>query len=241
MSQCCVNFWWHNIVTLKDSKLVFMSSSQNNPRVHSGDDNSRRRNPDVNSTTCCRSQGAALQFQVNLHLLFLHDFLQFCRSSCVLKGKNETVVFVSLFSKQLIVQMQSTPLPPAVLFARSADCTLWRPLLESLHVAPLCWGRRAGPLLTLPDMWLSWGTKQHRFNSFYSTALLKWTCKLLSHYFSSFTQTLKKKKATTLTVHWSLFLWASRLLPLEKSQSPEEWRSLMSAGWTEVCSDWPFH
>lgn len=90
--------------------------------------------------------------------------------------------------------MQSTPLPPAVLFARSADCTLWRPLLESLHVAPLCWGRRAGLLLTLPDMWLSWGTKQHRFNSFYSTALLKWTCKLLSHYFSTFTLTLKKKK-----------------------------------------------
>lgn len=90
--------------------------------------------------------------------------------------------------------MQSTPPPPAVLFARSADCTLWRPLLESLHVAPLCWGRRAGLLLTLPDMWLSWATKQHGFNSFYSTALLKWTCKLLSHYFSTFTLTLKKKK-----------------------------------------------
>lgn len=41
----------------------------------------------------CWSQCTALQFQVNLHLLFLHDFLQFCGSSGVLEEGEDEAVF----------------------------------------------------------------------------------------------------------------------------------------------------
>lgn len=81
-------------MTLNDSKPV--SSGQNITRAGWSDD-CRREEDSSGLRAPLRSQGAALQFQVHLHLLFLHDFLQFCRSPGVLEeGESETVTNTSV-------------------------------------------------------------------------------------------------------------------------------------------------
>lgn len=76
-------------MTQSDSKLAFLSSGQNGTRVHSSDDATKRILRHRLFMAPYWSQGTALQLQVNLHLLFLHHFLQFCGSSGVLEGGRE--------------------------------------------------------------------------------------------------------------------------------------------------------